>query len=220
MANLLIPYSFLGFDALIYLLSAAIGLVVAYYAFRVYSFTENKSHAYLHMGFVALGLGFLILSIATSYAFINLKVFCQQPQECYANMLDPAFDLWDMGYWIYYIASIIGYGFFALMYLPRLRKKLFFILPVWYVAFPYFHLLSFFIISYVVFRSLVGYLNSRTANSLLVFTAFLFIGIFHLLSLLNIFGKAVYVIAHIILLLGFLSLLAVLLKINKIKSMA
>jgi len=214
MTQLLVPFSFLGIDAAIYLVSAIIGFAVAYYAFRLHSFSENRSHYYLYMGFTAISIGLLLLSVATFYAFINLKVLCTQ--ECYANMLDPAFDIWDFGYWLYYLASIIAYGFFALMYMPkRKERKLFFILPVWFVAFPYFHLLSFFMVSYVVFRSFISYRTNKSLKSMLVFAAFLAIGIFHLLSLLNIFGKAVYVIAHIILLLGFLSLLAVLLKINK-----
>ena len=212
------PYSFLGFDSGIYLIAAIIGFVLAYYAFRTHELTSDRSHFYLYMGFAILSMGLLILSMTSFYTFINYKVLCATPQTCYTAVFDSALDMRDFGYWIYYVASLVAYCLFALMYLPKFKEKVpAFSILIWWVAMPYFHLLSFFIISYVIFRSLVSYISSRKTNSLLVSLAFLFMGIFHILLLLTPYGKLLYVAAHFILLIGFISLLAVLVRVNKKK---
>lgn len=210
------PYSFLGFDSGIYLVAAVIGFILAYYAFRMHEMTSNKSHFYLYLGFTVLGMAFLILSMTSFYTFVNYKVLCDTPENCYLAVFDSTLDMRDFGYWIYFIASLVAYCLFALMYIPRLKEKVpAFCVLFWWAVFPYFHLLSFFIISYVIFRSLVNYLTSRKANSFLVFLTFLFMGIFHLLLLLTPYGKILYVAAHFILLIGFLALLAVLVRVER-----
>lgn len=219
--EILFPYSFLGFDSGIYLVAAIIGFVLAYYAFRTHQMTSNKSHFYLYLGFAILSMGLLILSMTSFYTFINYKVLCATPENCYTAVFDSTLDMRDFGYWIYYVSSMVAYCLFALMYLPKFKEKAptFSIILVWWAVMPYFHLLSFFIISYVIFRTLVSYIESRKTNSLLVFIAFLFMGIFHILLLLTPYGKILYVAAHFILLIGFLSLLAVLLRVNRKRSL-
>ncbi len=210
------PYSFLGFDSVIYLIAAIIGFIVAYYAFRTHELTSNKSHLCLYMGFAILSMGFLILSMTSFYTFINYKVLCATPQTCYTAVFDASMDMRDFGYWIYYVSSVVAYCLFALMYLPRLKEKVpAFCALFWWAVSPYFHLLSFFIISYVIFRSLTGYAGSRKLNSFLVFLAFLFMGVFHILLLLTPYGKILYVAAHFILLIGFTALLAVLVRVSR-----
>lgn len=215
--DILFPYSFLGFDSGIYLVSAVIGFILAYYAFRTHELTSNKSHFYLYLGFAILSMGLLILSMTSFYTFINYKVLCSTPEACYSAVFDSTLDMRDFGYWLYYISSVAAYCIFALMYIPKFKEKLptFGIILVWWVAMPYFHLLSFFIISYVIFRSMLNYISSRKTNSLLIFITFLFMGIFHITLLLTPYGKVLYVIAHFILLIGFISLLAVLVRINR-----
>jgi hypothetical protein len=212
------PYSFLGFDSGIYLAAAIIGFVLAYYAFRTHEITSNKSHFYLYTGFAILSMGLLILSMTSFYTFINYKVLCTTPEACYTAVFDSTLDMRDFGYWLYFISSLVAYSLFAIMYLPRLKQRVpAFCALLWWAVFPYFHLLSFFIISYVIFRSLANYARSRDTNSLLVFLAFLFMGVFHILLLLTPYGKILYVSAHFILLIGFISLLAVLVRINRKK---
>ena len=213
------PYSFLGFDSGIYLIAAIIGFVLAYYAFRTHQMTSNKPHFYLYMGFAILSMGLLILSMTSFYTFINYKVLCGTPEACYKVVFDSTLDMRDFGYWIYYVASVVAYCLFALMYFPKFKEKLpVFSILIWWAAMPYFHLLSFFIISYVIFRTLVSYVESRKTNSLLIFITFLFMGIFHILLLLTPYGKVLYVAAHFILLIGFIALLAVLVRINRKRS--
>lgn len=210
------PYSFLGFDSGIYLVAAIIGFILAYYAFRTHQMTSNKSHFYLYLGFAILSMGLMILSMTSFYTFINYKVLCATPEACYTAVFDSTLDIRDFGYWIYYISSVVAYCLFALMYIPKFKEKLpAFSILFWWAAFPYFHLLSFFIISYVIFRSMINYVTRRNSSSLLVFLTFLFMGIFHVLLLLAPYGKIIYAGAHIILLIGFISLLAVLIRINR-----
>ncbi|MBL7206427.1 MAG: hypothetical protein ISS36_02395 [Candidatus Aenigmarchaeota archaeon] len=219
MPQLLVPFSFIGFDAVIYLLASVIGFTVAFYALKMHNFTSNRSHFFLYLGFVVLSMGFFVLSISGFYTFFALRVSCIH--NCYALLFDQSFDVIDFGYYIYYLSSLVAYGLFVLMYLPLHRKdykqKMFSVAPLWFVMFPFFHMFSIFLIAYVVFRSWVGFLQAKNYNSLSVFAAFLSIGAFHTILLLNIFSKEIYVLAHFILVLGFLSLLTVLIRIIRKK---
>jgi hypothetical protein len=213
--HVLVPYSFLGFDTVIYLIAAIIGFMVAYQASRIYEVSSKRSHMYLCHGFTILSIGFLILAVSSGYTYLNM-MYTNQSTEL--SLFQPAFDVYDLGYWIYYGASIVAYIMLIMMYLPGSAKssnKLFFILPYWFVFFPFFHLISLLLISYVAFKSAANYFEKKTRGSFFVMGAFTAFALFHLLMLFATFSKVVYVIAHIFLILGALSLLMVLTKSSK-----
>ena len=103
-----------------------------------------------------------------------------------------------------------------MMYLPEKLKFPIF-LPFWNIGFPYFHILSFFILSYVILKSAANYALNSNRNTFMVMLAFALMGAYHLLSLFTSHNAFVYVIAQISLLSGFVSLLAMLTRVNKIE---
>jgi hypothetical protein len=209
MAAVLVPYTFLGFDTVIYLIAAAIGFMIAYNASRIYDISSKPAHKYMFYGFTILSVGFVVLALSSGYTYMNIW---SQHYFTEMNLFQPAFDLYDFGYWIYYGASIVAYIMFIMMYLPegsKSDKKLFFILPYWFVFFPFFHLISLALIIYVAFRSAMNYFEKKSRGSFFVMAAFSCFTMFHLLMMFSGFAKAVYVIAHAFLILGALSLLMV-----------
>ena len=44
MTHHLIPISFFGYDTIIYVISALIGFLIAYKAFKIYNISEKKTH--------------------------------------------------------------------------------------------------------------------------------------------------------------------------------
>lgn len=205
--NVIVPPWFFGFDSLMYILSAVIGFLVSFYAFKLYSVTSKKSHFYLYASFAILGMGLLILGITTVFSISVSKASMFRDDSSWVD---------DFGFWIYYASSIFAYGLLVTMYLPEKLKFPIF-LPLWDVGFPYFHVLALFLLSYVVFKSALNYALSRKQNSFLVLLAFAFIGAYHLLSLFTSLNALVYVFAQLSLLSGFVSLLIMLRKVNKLE---
>ncbi|MBM3304062.1 MAG: hypothetical protein FJY76_03115 [Candidatus Aenigmarchaeota archaeon] len=213
--RVLVPYSFLGFDTVVYLIAAVIGFMVAYNASKIYAVSSKRSHMYLCHGFTILSIGFLILAISSGYTYMNMH-FSNQYTEL--PLFQPSFDVYDFGYWIYYAASVVAYVMLIMMYLPGSAKssnKLFFILPYWFVAFPFFHLISILLIAYVAFKSAANYFDKRTRGAFFVMGAFSAFALFHLLMLFASFSKVIYVVAHVFLILGALSLLMVLTRAGR-----
>ncbi len=203
--NVLVPPWFFGFDSVMYLLSALIGFLVSFHAFKLYNVTSKKSHFYLYASFAILGMGLLVLGVTTvfSISISSASVFADN-----VSWVD------DFGFWIYYASSVFAYGLLVMMYLPeKLRFPIF--LPVWFNGFPYFHVLSFFLISYVIFKSASNYVLNKNSNALLVLVAFTLMGLYHLLSLFTSLNEIMYVFAQLSLLSGFVSLLIMLTRVNK-----
>lgn len=209
MAKVLIPVWFFGFDAIFYFAALLIGLATAFYAYKVYSLTGKKQHFYLFMGFTILSIGFLSLIMTSLYIFINEPIFL--------TIYNTTFDVMDFGFILYYVISIIAYAFFIMMYLPEGRKKapMFSILPWWFVLFPFFHMLSVIMLAFVVFRSFINWNQKRTRSGFAVFAAFSGIGLFHLLSFFTFKFAMFYIVANVCLILGFLSLFAVLVRVSR-----
>lgn len=205
----LIPIRFYGFDSLMYLISAIIGFAVSSYAFRLFELTEKRFHFYLYLGFTILSMGLLIIAITSGYVYFNYFINKEYIAFDTLSMVD------DFGYWIYYATSLIGYALFVLIYLPEKAKFFPLLIPTWTRGFAYFQILSFFLLSYVVFRSILNFTKKRNFNTFLVAFSFLAISLYHLLLFFNVFGKIMYVIAHFSLLFGFLSLLLMLIRVSK-----
>lgn len=206
--NVQIPLRFLGFDSLMYLISAFIGFLISYYAFKLYKVTKKKRHLYLHLSFAILSIGLLILVLTTGYFYINYYVFEQ------FTAFDEISSVDDFGYWIYYISSLIAYSLLALTYLSE-DWKLPIMIPVWAKGFPYFHITSFLILSYVIFKNAVNYGIKKNKNAFLVTLGFTLIGGYHFLMFFSFFSRYIYVLAHLSLLLGFMSLLAMLVRVSR-----
>ncbi len=205
--NVLVPPWFFGFDSVMYLLSAAIGFLVSFYAFKLFNITSKKSHFYLHASFAILGMGLFTLGITTLLTLSTSRASIFEDAASWAD---------DFGFWIYYASSLFAYGLLVMMYLPeKLRFPIF--LPFWNIGFPYFQVLSLFILSYVIFKSAANYVLNRNTNAFLVMLAFMLMGTYHLLSLFTSLNAIIYVFAQISLLSGFVSLLIMLIRVNKIE---
>ncbi len=213
--DIIVPKWFFGFDSAIYIFVAVVGFLITYYSYKTYSITSKKQHLFLYWGFKIISVGFLLLAITRIYSYGIVLPTCTD--VCTLSTSGSAFTITDFGYWIYFAASLLAYLMFILTSMAeKIRLPIAFILPVWYLAFPYFHITSIFLISFVVFNSILNFLKNRNAASLLVFLAFVFISIFHLSLIVIPINQTVYVFAHLFLLLGFLSFLFMLVKVLKV----
>jgi len=208
--NILIPQWFFGLHAGTYIISAMIGFLVSFYCYRSYHLTREKDNLYLHLGFASISMGLLIFGITELYSYLSISNNMMQLFESYSSIR-------DFGIWLYYAGSFIGYFLLCLVYIPKEWKFLPLFLPMWWKGFPYFHISSLFLVSFLIFRSTSNWFVKRTRNSMLVFLSFLLIGFYHLLLFFTSFSEWMFVLAHLSLVAGFLSFLYMLIRVGKKK---
>lgn len=232
MVHLLIPPWFYGLDSAMYLISALIGFLISFNSYKLYSITRKKRHLYLHLGFMLLSLGLLLLSLVSGFSYFTLR-FCRI--NCQLGLFDVSFGVEDFGYFMYFGLSVIGYTLLASTHLHEKSKAPTYILTfillfsalltftgippsellMWYAYHQYFHLLSFLIVGYILFRVFINFSESRDRNSLLVVLGFTGIIVFHILHFFSYFTPWMYVFAHISLIVGYVSLLAMLIRVRR-----
>ncbi len=230
--NIIIPVWFYGFDSVMYLISAMIGFLLSFYFYKIYSLSSEKTHLYLYLGFLLLSTGLLSLSVADMYSYLN---FINCHNACTLGLLDNVFDLEDFAYFVYFGLSLFAYGLFILAYIPqglKLSKNfvllsmvfLFLIASIlliragnvlWYSYHEYFHITALLMMVFITFRTIVNYSENKGLNSFLVVVSFSFISLFHLLHLFSFISGWMYVFAHISMLIGFGSLLFMVLRVKK-----
>jgi hypothetical protein len=204
----LIPLWFYLITSAIYSSSAIIGFLISYFAFKAQKITKNKAHLFLFLGFMLISLGFVVLSATSIYIYTTLEVY--KKSSVSLNLLN------YQGFRTYYILSSIGYLLLTLMYLPKkIMKKLFILyVPIWYANSLNFHIFSIVLLLYISVQNSINSFRRRNLNSYLVLFAFICLLIFHSLLILTPFSQFMYITANIFLIIGFLSLLLMLIRVN------
>jgi len=206
-AGPLIPVWFYLFSAIAYGLAALISLFISYFSYKLYRASNIKNHKFLSIAFAALGIAYLVLIFTSMYTYF------------YHPYLRGYYNLGDVnrtGYGFYYVAALTSYVLLFFMQLPE-GKKIFPVLfvPIWYVDLTEFHAVAIFLLGFVAIKSFLNYLKLKSANSFLVFFAFLMMTVFHLFLMLIPFNAVLYLAAHSFLLIGFGSLLLTLIRVNR-----
>ena len=230
--HLIIPVWFYGFDALMYFLSSIIGFLLSFYFYKIYSLSSEKRHMYLYLGFLLLSLGLLNLSISDTYSYI---AFMNCHKVCVLGIIDNAFSLEDFSYFAYFGLSLFAYTMFLFAYKVEKFKYSTILIPLfigylllilltlpstesihlWQTYHEYFHLIAFLMTVFVAFRNVLNYTEKKNLNSFLVMISFSFISLFHLFHLFSFVSGWMYVFAHISMLIGFSSLLVMVLRVKK-----
>jgi len=211
MEEMLIPLMFYWVVSAVYLAVAAIGFLVTFFAFRVYRIISEKSVRNLSISFFILSIGFLVLTAISIFTYIQI-----QYNNSYSGIVVYNY----YGFSIYYWLSLAAYLLLAFTYLPKGKKKSRRLIPVlfvplWYVDYTQFHLVSLVLIGFVIFRSLQNSLKRKNLDSYLVTFAFTCLAAFHVLILLTTFTPFMYVVANCFLIIGFISLLAMLVRVSR-----
>jgi len=207
----LIPMRFFGFDTAIYAFAAVIGFAIAYKAYKLHSLSGKKQHFYMASAFTLLSLSLATLALTSGYTYMS---YFTTGTQC--MVFDEFFSIDDVGYWVYFFASLVSYVLLALSYVPEGKKG--FMLPAVFVTvsyFSYFNVLLFFLMGFVAFNALRHWLEKKNMNSGLVATGFLLMAGYHAVLPFAAFSKALYVAGHFSLVLGFMALLVMLIRTSK-----
>jgi hypothetical protein len=207
--EVLIPISFYGYDTIIYLISAMIGFAISFYGYKIYKMTKEKPHFYLYSAFIVLSIGMLIVALTSAYSY---SIYFQNNEFI---VFDQVFGVEDLGMWIYFFTSLVGYSMLSMMYLSTKKEKLLIALPISFNYYAYFNLILIIPLAYVALRSTMNYFLKKSKSSFCVMSGFMLILMYHAMLPFTFLHKIVYVAAHGCLILGFLSLLYMVWQVNK-----
>ena len=207
------------------LVAFIIALAIAYQALKGYRLTKQKTLWYVHFSFGVLSVGLLIDSLA---GLIGIA----------ARTLRGTIAFTTIGYSIYFFAQLLGYsiliyayvsqtrtlnistppvllaslfGFATLQVAPGIVARLFG--PLEYH--PVSEILLLFLVFYVAVQTGTNYSATKDRNAFVVFLAFLLLALSHLLFILQPISPLLFVLGHLLQLSGFVSFLAMLLRVTR-----
>jgi hypothetical protein len=227
----MIPVWFYGFDAIMYFVSAIVGLLLSFYLYKIYSLSSERRHLYLFAGFLIISTALLCLSVSDAYSYIS---FWQCRPMCVLGILNQAFNVSSLAYFAYFGLSLMAYSLFMIAYLPKnfklpnlpfwLLSAYFFVILVslpfnngmmsWQSYSGFFDLIAFLMLIFVSFMNVLNYDQNRNMDSLLVTGSFFLLSLFHVVHIFSQLNEWMYVLAHLSLLASFSVLLFVMVKVK------
>ena len=207
------------------LVAFIIALAIAYQALKGYRLTKQRTLWYVHFSFGVLSTGLLIDSLA---GFIGIA----------ARTLRGTIAFTAIGYSIYFFAQLLGYSILIYAYVSQTRTLNISTSPVLLSSLfgfvtlqagpgvvarlfgpleyhPVSEILLLFLVFYVAVQTGTNYSATKDRNAFLVFLAFLLLALSHLLFILQPISPLLFVIGHLLQLSGFVSFLAMLLRVTR-----
>ncbi len=227
------PEWFNGFDLVFETIGLVIALLIAFYSYKVFRFSKENKFAYFSLAFVlvALGLGFKMFTSSVLYFF--------PIRESVAIVLKPMLggglsfaDLFYRAAFFLQMSTMLGAWLLIFFISQKSRERLkkyhevsqialfmYLILLISIVAnFKYFifYLTSAVILGMTVLNYYKNYLNSKkNKNAFRVMLSFLFILLSNIIFVFVFLYDKLYVVGEIVMLIGFLLLLATYRRIIK-----
>jgi hypothetical protein len=192
--------------------SALISFVVGYYALKGYRVSSERGLLLLHFGFVTLGVSMLLRVITTFYVIALVREFAS-PRPAVAAALTFASI-------IYSVAQLVAYGLFAVNYTrqAKMLAQMAVFRPLFMLRYePLLELIAIVLLGYVAVQSIINLAMKRNTNAFLVTLGFSFMFVSHLFFLFTIVETALHLIGQITQLIGFLSLLLMLMRVSGVK---
>ena len=199
-----VPAWFYMFSGLIYMLAFAISIFVSYFSFRLFRITSSKPHSLLSVSFLLIAVAFAIISVTS--------IFTYQQSDSLNQVI---FNLNTDAYNIYYVLILAAYLFLVMMNLPKKDERFYVFVPLWFISSSQFHFVALMFLIYISARTVFNFFKIKSQEAFLVMLAFLMITLFHVFLLLIPFGVELYLVAHVFLIAGFLSLLIMLIRVTR-----
>jgi len=221
------PLWFVGFDSLMEFVAFIIALAIAFQAFKGYRLTKQRTLLYVQFSFALLSAGLLVDSLA---GFLGIL----------ARSLKGIEILTQVGYTIYFLVQVLAYGILVYAYVSQTRtlstaspalplvslsgitalqtSQSPVVKPLPLLEYhPISEIVLLFLIVYIAFQTAINYSATKERNALLVFLGFLLLALSHLFFILALLRPLFFVFGHVFQLLGFVSLLMMLLRVTRTK---
>ncbi len=206
------PRWFLPYDALFQLITALVALAVAIYALRGYQWIKERTLYALFMAFTLLSAALFINSITLAYTYFVGISYASKTQEMSGA---------DVGFWIYYVISIVALLILVYAYASRLREASVAMAGMMLVGkkavggsllgvAPYMEMVLVALLVVIMIAQVVHLSVKRSWYSLGVSASFFLVLSSHILIMFSPVEDIVHVAGRTLELVGFLTLLAVL----------
>lgn len=204
------------------LASSIISFIIGYYALKGHRASGARGLFFLYLGFLVLGVGIFLRTMAAVYFALILSVHEQSPRQLLG--------LLNLTVWIYTLTQLIAYSLFTTTYVLQSRNiekrnvavgavsavaaaaapfsgRLFYI--------PALELVAITLLGFVTAYSFANWLLRRGTDAALVFFGYGFMMLSHVFFLIMIFREGFLLLGQTTQLAGFLCLLAMLAKVSK-----
>ena len=189
------------FEMMMESVGAFISFLTAYQSLRAFRVLGRRPLLYLHFGFTLLGVGMV------SRVFASLYVVSAASPGVVGRMA--SLSSLTCG-----LVRLASYGLFAAaLSETRMKVEAAVLLPL--LVNPYTEFLCVAVMVYVVARSAMNYALTSSDEGLLVFAAFLLMLVGHVFFALSPFRPFFYLLGHVSQLAGFLSMLAMLVRVGR-----
>ncbi len=218
------PRWFLPYDAFFQLLTAFVALAVAMYALRGHRWVREKILYNLFLAFLLLAVGLFVNGITLTYTYA-LGISFTMPS-------DPL-SIADVGFWAYYIMSMLAYSLLIFAYASRLKESVVALAGgagvggagggapgggMWgggagsslLTVGPFMELILVILLLVIVIGQIAHLVVKRSWYSIMVTVSFTLLLASHLLIMFSPVEDIIYVVGRIFELLGFISIFGVL----------
>ncbi|MBI0584713.1 MAG: hypothetical protein ISF22_10895 [Methanomassiliicoccus sp.] len=206
------PRWFLPYDAILQIITALVALAVAVYALRGYQWVKERTLYALFLAFVLLSGGLLVSGVTLAYTYLVDVPFSRHVQPLVAS---------DLGFWVYYMASMMAFSILVIAYASRLRPSLVALAGMLIFgqrsaggslvsAGPFMEMVLVVLLLFIVIAQLAHLIARWSWHSLMVTASFTMIMGSHVLMMFSSIEDTMYVLGRIVGLAGFLSLAGVL----------
>lgn len=211
----LFPSWFLGVAAGIEIFCALVALAICFFGYRSYKLMDEKKLLYFSLAFFLIALNLL------AHSLLNLAINFNFLKDILGKAAQLGIKLLLGSYFLLIIMVMLAYMSFIIIYSKTTRPgtiAMFYLLTLIigvmsFQSYLKIHLISAILSGIIVFYTGMNYFKKRNTNSLLVFSAFSLITLFHLMFVLEHFNSVFYNIKYLILLGGFACFLTALLRV-------
>ena len=213
MQNELLPL--IRLDLLFEVISGVIALIVTIYATRAYNLTGQKKLSYLSTGFLVLSAGMFGRVIGTWYFVVQF------------GLEDPSGSLIFSIVTIAYGASrIMAYILFVVATRPARQRGpinnedmngLSLLIAATILVDPNLEIIAILVLVVVVIQTIVNYLSNRSEFAFFVLLGFFLLLLSHILVAQTLTNPSMYLSSQLIQLLGFVSLLVMLIRAGRVE---
>lgn len=217
------PQWFYGIDILFEFINVIAALLIAFFSYKIYKFTKDKYCLYFGLSFVAICLSFMSKILTNFQLYFKILRRSKVIDQALVTLTThKTFNFFMTGYFFHRVFMLLALAG-ILFIICKYDKKLL-VLFAYFIAiiaafstseYFIFHVTTSILLGYIFYNYYLNYKYNPTKNTFLVAFAFLLILISQIIFINIIIGVENYVIAQIIQVVGYLTLLYAYIRINK-----
>ncbi|MEA3430116.1 MAG: hypothetical protein U9R08_02495 [Nanoarchaeota archaeon] len=217
------PQWFYGIDILFEFINVIAALLIAFFSYKIYKYTKDRHCLYFGLSFLAISLAFISKILTNFQIYFNVLRQSKVIDQALLTLTTHRnFSFFVTGYFfhrVFFLMALVGIFFIVCKY----DKKLL-ILFAYFIAiitafstseYFIFHVTTSIMLGYIFYHYYLNYKYNPTKNTFLVSFGFFLILISQIIFINIILGVESYVVAQIIQVIGYVTLLYAYIRINK-----